>query len=341
MKRDDFNYSLPEHLIAQHPLRQRDRARLMVVDRNRKRVIHDCFANINTYLPNASCIVRNDSKVVPARLLGKRERGGGKVEVFLLKKLSDGYSYETLLRPLRRLKNDDRLIFNGGDFVARVIDWEKRIVRFDKKDISRRLETIGHIPLPPYIKRPDRAADRKYYQTVYARKAGSVASPTAGLHFTNRLLKKIEKAGHTIANVTLHINYATFKSVEEEDVTKHKMHVEEYSLTKKTLGAIQRAKEQGRKIIAVGTTSCRVLETVANGGPAGRAPLRGSTDIFIYPGFQFRMTDILLTNFHLPMSTLLMLVYAFGTIDLMAGAYEEAVNKGYRFFSYGDAMLII
>jgi S-adenosylmethionine:tRNA ribosyltransferase-isomerase len=201
------------------------------------------------------------------------------------------------------------------------------------------LEKVGHIPLPPYIKRPDRAADRKYYQTVYAKKSGSVASPTAGLHFTNRLLKSIKKDGHAIEKVTLHINYATFKPVEEEDITQHKMHVEDYSLTKKALSAICGAKAKGRKVVAVGTTSCRVLETVAKDHL--KVPLRGSTDIFIYPGFQFQMVDILLTNFHLPLSTLLMLVYAFGTKDLMVRAYREAVKKKYRFFSYGDAMLII
>ena len=341
MNLEDFNYNLPRNLIAQHPLHRRDQARLMVIDRNRKRIIHDSFSNIRKYLPKNSCIVLNDSRVVPARLLGKRERSGGKVEVFLLKRLSDGYSYKTLLRPLRRLRNEDRIVFNGGDLVAKIKDWENRIVKFNKKNISKQLEKIGHIPLPPYIKRPDRAADRKYYQTVYAQKSGSVASPTAGLHFTNRLLKSIEKDGHAIEKVTLHINYATFKPVEEADVTKHKMHVEDYSLTSKTLSAIRGAKTKGRKVVAVGTTSCRVLETVAKAGSAARPALRGSTDIFIYPGFQFQMVDILLTNFHLPLSTLLMLIYAFGTKDLMARAYREAVKEKYRFFSYGDAMLII
>ena len=336
MKLEDFNYKLPEHLIAQHPLHRRDQARLMVIDRKKKNITHDYFSNIRKYLPEESCVVLNDSKVIPARLFGKREHSGGKIEVFLLKRLSDGYSYETLMRPLRRLKDGDRIVFNKGELVARVTDREKRIVRFNKKNISGQLERIGHIPLPPYIKRPDRASDRKYYQTVYAQKGGSVASPTAGLHFTNRLLNTIEKDGHAIEKVTLHINYATFKPVEERDITKHKMHVEDYSLTKKTLSAIQGAKAKGRKIVAVGTTSCRVLESVAMSNC-----LKGNTDIFIYPGFQFRMVDILITNFHLPLSTLLMLVYAFGTKDLMVKAYREAVKKKYRFFSYGDAMVIV
>ncbi len=336
MKLEDFNYQLPEELIAQYPLHRRDKARLMVIDRKKKKISHDQFSNIREHLPEKSCIVLNDSKVVPARLLGRREHSGGKVEVFLLKRLSDGYSYEALLRPLRRLRNNDKIIFNGGDLIAKIKDKENRIVRFNKRNITEELEKIGHIPLPPYIKRSDRAADRKYYQTVYAQNAGSVASPTAGLHFTNRLLKGIEKDGHTIKKVTLHINYATFKPVEEADITKHKMHVEDYSVTKKAFHAVKRAKEGGRKIVAVGTTSCRVLESVA-----ASDQLKGNTDIFMYPGFRFKMVDILLTNFHLPLSTLLMLVYAFGTKDLMVKAYREAIKRKYRFFSYGDAMLII
>ena len=336
MTLDDFNYPLPEHLIAQYPLRRRDQARLMVIERKKRKIVHDHFSNIREHLPENSCIVLNDSKVIPARLLGKREHGGGHVEIFLLRKLSDGCSYEALLRPLRRLKTNDRIIFNGGDLVAKIKDRDNRIVQFNKKNVTGQLERIGHVPLPPYIKRPDRAVDRKYYQTVYARNVGSVASPTAGLHFTNRLLKGIKKDGHTIEKVTLHINYATFKPVEEQDITKHKMHVEDYSVTQKTLNTIKKAKTDGRKVVAVGTTSCRVLESVAVNGP-----LKGSTDIFIYPGYQFRMVDILLTNFHLPLSTLLILVYAFGTKDLMARVYREAVKKKYRFFSYGDAMLII
>ncbi|MBN1870325.1 MAG: tRNA preQ1(34) S-adenosylmethionine ribosyltransferase-isomerase QueA [Candidatus Omnitrophica bacterium] len=341
MKLEEFNYILPEHLIAQYPLRRRDQARLMVVDRKKGSIIHERFSRIRKYLPQRSCIILNDSKVIPARLLGRRQRGGGRVEVFLLKRLSDGYSYKTLLRPLRRLKDHDRLVFKGGDLIAKVEDWRNRIVRFNKRNISKQLERIGHVPLPPYIKRPDCSFDRKYYQTVYAQKPGSVASPTAGLHFTNRLLKCLQGDGHTLEKVTLHINYATFKPVEERDIAKHKMYFEDYALTKKTWGHIKRAKEEGRKVVAVGTTSCRVLETIAKKEAVGIAALRGGTDIFIYPGFQFRMVDILLTNFHLPLSTLLMLVYAFGSKDLMTSAYREAVKEKYRFFSYGDAMLIL
>lgn len=354
MKLEDFNYKLPEHLIAQHPLHRRDHARLMIVDRAKKRISHDIFSNIGKYLPPQSCVVLNDSKVIPARLLGKRA-SGGQVEIFLLNKLSDGYSYETLMRPTKRLKVDEKIIFNGGSLVAQIKDKERRIVRFNQRNINSHLNKIGHIPLPPYIKRPDCAADRKYYQTVYAQKEGSVASPTAGLHFTNQLLNRVIKAGHTIEKVTLHINYATFKPVEEQDIRDHKMHTEHYSITKKAWSAIHKIREGGRKIVAVGTTSCRVLETVGarpcsavaksiedrlrRGERA--APVRGSTNIFMYPGYKFCMTDILVTNFHLPYSTLLMLVYAFGGKDLMAKAYQEAIKEKYRFFSYGDAMMII
>jgi len=336
MKLNDFQYHLPEELIAQHPLHRRDQARLMVVDRARQMISHDVFANIARYLPEQSCLVLNDSKVVPARLLGKREGTGGRVEIFLLKKLADGYSYETLLKPLRRLKVDEKIIFNGGSLVATIKDKEKRIICFNRKNITAQLEKIGHIPLPPYIKRLDRVEDRKYYQTVYAQRSGSVASPTAGLHFTNRLLNSIQKKGHAVERVTLHINYATFKPVEVEDITQHKMHVEEYLVAQKTMNALRQVRARGRKVVAVGTTSCRVLESVA----AGR-PLKGCTDIFMYPGYRFGMIDVLITNFHLPASTLLMLVYAFGGIDLMRRAYAEAIQKKYRFFSYGDAMIIV
>lgn len=336
MNIDDFHYDLPEALIAQEPLRQRDQARLMVIDRAAGSIKHDIFKNIGQYLPQKSCVVLNDSKVIPARLQGRRQPHGGAVEIFLLKRLSDGYSFEALLRPQRRLKNDERIIFNGGKLVAQIKDRDNRIVRFNRKNITGYLNKIGHIPLPPYIKRRDNAADRTYYQTVYAQKPGSVASPTAGLHFTGRLLKRMKQAGHAIEQVTLHVNYATFKPVEERDITKHQMHTEEYSVAQKTFAALNKAKQEGRKIVAVGTTSCRVIETVAASGT-----LKGETDIFIYPGCRFRMTDILVTNFHLPFSTLLMLVYAFGTTELIKRAYQEAIKQKYRFYSYGDAMIII
>lgn len=335
MHLQEFSYDLPEELIAQHPLKERDQARLMVVDRRKESITHDVFANAGKYLPSGSLIVFNNSKVIPARLLGKREKTEGRVEIFLLKRLTDGYSYEALIRPLRRLKLEEKIIFNGGKIFARLKDAENKIVRFNRKDIPRYLNQIGHVPLPPYIKRPDEPQDKEYYQTVYARRPGSVASPTAGLHFTRDLIRRLKSEGHRLTQVTLHINYATFSPVKEADITKHKMHEEEYRVTKHAWKEVFKAKENGRKITAVGTTSCRVLETAAAG------KLAGTTNIFIYPGYSFQMTDILLTNFHLPLSTLLMLVYAFGGKELMRRAYKEAIARKYRFYSYGDAMLIV
>ncbi len=339
LKLSEFDFNLPQELIAQYPLRQRDQARLMVIDRGQQRICHDIFSNVAKHLPSNSCIVLNDSKVIPARLLGRREKTPGKVEVFLLKKLpeGDGCSYETLIRPLNRLKLNEKIQFNGGSLTAELIDIEKKIVRFNRKDVAAQLKKHGHMPLPPYIKRADEPLDHEYYQTVYARKPGSVASPTAGLHFTPALLNALREKGHAIETITLHVNLATFRMVEADDITRHKMHTEEYSLTRKSFASIQQAKAKGRKVVAVGTTSCRALETLT------KDPflLTGETDIFIYPGYTFRSVDVMITNFHLPRSTLLMLVYAFGGIKLMKEAYAQAIRGKYRFYSYGDAMIIV
>ena len=334
MNLKDFNYELPQDLIAQHPARRRDDARLMVIDRARQKITHDIFRNIGQYLPANSLIVLNNSKVVPARLLGKRQKTGGQVEIFLLKKI-DANRYEALLKPLKKIKIEEPLEFPGG-VIAYLEDKERRIVRFNKRNLENYLSRIGHMPLPPYINREDNARDRKEYQTVYARNPGSVASPTAGLHFTRTLLTGLKKAGHAVVPVTLHINYGTFKPVESEDITAHPMHWEDYRMSPAAFARVRRAKEQGTKIVAIGTTSCRVLETIAQNGQ-----LAGITNLFIYSGFSFKMIDCLITNFHLPMSTLLMLVYAFGGMGLMNKAYEEAIRQRYRFYSYGDAMLII
>lgn len=336
MKLKDFEYHLSNDLIAQYPLLQRDQARLMVVDRQTKKVTHEVFSNLGRYLPPASVIVVNDSKVIPVRLLGRREKTGGAVEVLVLNKLSDGYSYQALLRPFRRIKIDEKIIFNGGRLYAQLKDVSQRIIRFNKKNIAGDLNKIGHMPLPPYIKRPDEQLDRVYYQTVFARHEGSVASPTAGLHFTRSLLSALKDQGHPIVKVTLHINYATFQPVKVEEITRHRMPTEAYGVSPRVWETLRQAKEQKKKIVAVGTTSCRALETVAIS-----RKLKGETDIFIYPGFQFEMTDILLTNFHLPASTLFILVCAFGTRDLMMQAYKEAIRQKYRFYSYGDGMLIV
>ena len=334
MKLQDFTYELPQALIAQHPCSRRDDARLMVIDRASQTICHDIFRNLPKYLPAQSILVVNNSKVIPARLLGNREKTGGEVEIFLLKKI-DEFCYEALLRPLKKIRVGEPLAFAGG-VKAVLIDKDKRIVRFNKTHIEKHLNKIGHIPLPPYINREDTALDKKEYQTVYARTAGSVASPTAGLHFTKKLLNDLKGKGHDVCSLTLHINYGTFKPVEVDDITQHPMHWEDYSIAAKTWGQINRAKAQGRRVIAVGTTSCRVLESVATSGK-----FAGSTNIFIYPGFSFRMIDCLITNFHLPFSTLLMLVYAFGGMDLIKRAYTQAIEEKYRFYSYGDAMLIV
>jgi len=335
MQLKKFFYKLPEDLIAQTPSPRRDGARLMIIDRKKKKVSHDIFANIGKYLPLQSIIVRNNSKVIPARLLGKKLRSGGKVEIFLLKKHADG-CYEVLLKPTRKIRNGDVIAFKGSSLRAKIIDKDARVVAFNKKNILKDLEKIGHMPLPPYIRRMDTKNDRTYYQTVYARHAGSVASPTAGLHFTKSLIKDLKNQGHQFLDVTLYVNYATFKPVEEEDIRNHKMHYENYSVSPKVVDAIEKAKSKGEQIISVGTTSCRVLEAVALSGK-----LEGETNLFIYPGFRFNVVDCLITNFHLPLSTLLMLVYAFGSTTLMKKAYQEAIKKNYRFFSYGDGMIIL
>ncbi len=307
----------------------------MIVDRKNETIRHDIFAHLSKYLPEDSFIVLNDSKVVPARLLGRREKTKGKVEIFLLKKIKSN-CYQALIRPLGRLNFNEKIIFNGGNVTAQVVNFKERIVRFNKKDITKYLEKEGHMPLPPYIKRQDTERDRSDYQTVFARKRGSVASPTAGLHFTKELLNQLKREGKEIQKVTLHINHATFKPVAAEDIRDHKMFEEEYAMSPSAWENIQKVKNKGRKIVAVGTTSTRVLETAALNGK-----LKGSTNIFIYPGYSFQIVDALITNFHLPCSTLLMLVYAFGGVQLMRQAYQEAIDLKYRFYSYGDAMLIL
>jgi len=329
-----YFYQLPDELIAQKPVSKRDNARLLIIDRAQGSICHDTFDHLNKYLPVNSQLVVNNSKVIPARLLGNRPTGGA-VEAFLLNPLTDGYSYEVLLRPLKKISEGEEINFGNG--ISAVLEnKEKRIVRFNKKNIVRHLQKIGHIPLPPYIKRPDTARDKKDYQTVYAKQPGSVASPTAGLHFTDGLIKKLKNHGHRFLELTLHINYGTFKPVECPDIRFHPMHTEYYSIKPMVYKSILKAKENSRTLVAVGTTSCRVLESVAQS-----KVYTGSTSIFIYPGYQFQMVDALITNFHLPYSTLLMLVCAFGGHDLVMKAYKEAIKERYRFYSYGDAMLIL
>lgn len=333
-KLSDYGYDLPEHLIAQHPTQKRDEARLLVIDRTTQTISHDVFKNLGQYLPTESTLVVNNSKVIPARLLGEKEGSGGKVEVFLLKRLSDGVSYEVMLRPLAKIKETHTLVF-GDNFWCQLVDREKKIVRFNRPDVLEMAHTYGHIPLPPYIKRTGGKAtkdDVVDYQTVFARHPGSVAAPTAGLHFTKDLEVGIRTLGCSFEQVTLHVGYGTFKPVECEDVTKHPMHFERYSVSEAAWGRIQQAK----KVVAVGTTSCRVIESICRG-----FKLKDETNLFLYPGKTFKRVDALVTNFHLPYSTLLMLVYAFGGTQLMKKAYVEAVKNEYRFYSYGDGMIIL
>jgi len=329
-----YFYQLPSELIAQEPCARRDQARLLIVDRRQGSIRHDTFDHLNKYLPLNSHLVVNNSKVIPARLLGHRSTGG-EVEIFLLNALKDGYSYEVLLRPLKKIREGETINFGKG-INATLENKEKRIVRFNKKNIVRYLAQVGHIPLPPYIKRPDTSQDVQDYQTVYAKEPGSVASPTAGLHFSKELIKQIKAQGHHFHELTLHINYSTFKPVECDDIRHHPMHTEYYSVKPAVQKSIFKVKEDSKTLVAVGTTSTRVLEAMAQS-----KVYTGSTNIFIYPGYSFKMVDALITNFHLPYSTLLMLVCAFGGYDLIMKVYKEAIKERYRFYSYGDAMLLI
>ncbi len=332
---NSYFYELPESLIAQHPLRKRDQARLMIIDRQKQQLVHDTFNHIHKYLPSQTSFVINNSKVIPARLLGVKSDTGGQVEVFLLKALNDEYSFEALLKPLKKINVGQTLDFGKG-LQAQLIDKEQRIVKFNQKNILKILEKSGHIPLPPYIKREDDLSDRKYYQTVYAKTLGSVAAPTAGLHFTNTLIGKLKLKGYQFLASTLHIGYGTFKPIECQDIRSHIMHEEAYEISASIYQKLLKAKKDNRSICAIGTTSCRVLESIGHG-----SSLKGITNLFAYPGFSFTMTDCLVTNFHLPYSSLLMLVCAFGGYDLVMKAYNEAIKEKYRFYSYGDAMLII
>ena len=358
MSLKDFYYDLPDDFIAQRPVKDRSSSKLLILDRSSETIRHDVFSNIGSYLPERSQIFFNNSKVIPARFLGRKESTsdfsenshsdfsenshsdfsensqGAVIEVFVLKKLNE-YCYESMIRPLKRLKDGDCIRFDD-DLTAIVLDREKRIVRFNKNNIFDHMERIGHIPLPPYIKREDTLDDRNDYQTVYAKRKGSLAAPTAGLHFTKDLIYSLKDKGHAIRYVTLHVGYGTFKPIEVEDITQHRMHTESYEMTETMKSNLLKGREEGRSIVCVGTTTCRVLESFGKTGQ-----LNGDTNIFIYPGFSFKMTDILVTNFHMPESTLLILVSAFASKDFIMRAYQEAIRNNYRFFSYGDAMVIL
>jgi S-adenosylmethionine:tRNA ribosyltransferase-isomerase len=336
MKLSDFDYHLPKELIAKYPAQPRDSCRLMVLNRKDKTIEHRIFRDVIDYLKPGDTLVLNNTKVIPARLIGKKEKTNANIEVFLLRPIEDNI-WEALIKNLRRLKKNQKIIISD-DFYVEFLDRddEKAIVKIHSKDIKSDLEKYGHVPLPPYIERQDEEKDKDYYQTVFAEKEGSVASPTAGLHFTKELLEKIKEKSVNIAYITLHVGLGTFKPVKTEDITKHKMHEEYFTIPKETLEMIKKTKENKKSVVAVGTTVVRALETYGKFGKT-----EGFTDIFIYPPYEFKIVDRLITNFHLPKSTLIMLVSAFADRDFILRAYNEAVKERYRFFSYGDAMLIV
>jgi len=336
MKLSDFDYHLPKELIAKYPAQPRDSCRLMVLNRKDKTIEHRIFRDVIDYLKPGDTLVLNNTKVIPARLIGKKEKTNANIEVFLLRPIEDNI-WESLIKNVRRLKKNQKIIISDDFYVEFLSkDDEKAIVKIHSKDIKSDLEKYGHVPLPPYIEREDEEKDKDYYQTVFAEKEGSVASPTAGLHFTKELLEKIKEKGVNIAYITLHVGLGTFKPVKTEDITKHKMHEEYFTIPKETLEMIKKTKENKKSVVAVGTTVVRALETYGKFGKT-----EGFTDIFIYPPYEFKIVDKLITNFHLPKSTLLMLVSAFADRDFILRAYNEAVKEKYRFFSYGDAMLIV
>lgn len=344
MRVDDFDYNLPAELIAQHPAQKRDESRLMVVDRASGAVSHRHFYDIGDYLRPGDCLVLNSSKVLPARLLGRKAGTGGAVE-FLLLKRQEGELWQALVRPGKKLRPGDRAEFSAEPYLAgEVVDYGPdgtRLVRFHHEGIFLEvLEQVGRMPLPPYIDRDSEEEDKDRYQTVYCREEGSVAAPTAGLHFTEELLAQLREKGVNIAYVTLHVGIGTFRPVKCETVEEHHMHFEEYQLDEENAALINRSRAAGGRIVAVGTTSTRTLESIAAEDGSVR-PCSGSTDIFIYPGYRFKAVDSLITNFHLPKSTLMMLISAFYDREAVLKAYEEAVQMRYRFFSYGDSMMFL
>lgn len=341
MKTADFDYELPQELIAQDPLEQRDSSRLLILDKKTGERTHRIFHDIIDYLHEGDCLVINNTKVIPARLIGEREGTGGKVEVLLLKRKTDNV-WETLVKPGKKARPGMRLSFGGGLLhaeVQEVVDEGNRLIRFEYEGIFEEiLDQLGQMPLPPYI--THQLKDKNRYQTVYAKYEGSAAAPTAGLHFTEELLQQIQEKGVKIARVTLHVGLGTFRPVKVDDVTQHHMHTEFYHVSQEAADIINETKKQGGRVICVGTTSCRTIESAADGQGVVQAT-EGDTDIFIYPGYQFKVLDCLITNFHLPESTLLMLVSALAGKENIMAAYKEAVEMKYRFFSFGDAMLII
>jgi len=341
MKTSDFFYELPEELIAQDPLEDRTASRLLVLDRKTDKLEHKIFSDVIDYLKPGDCLVINNTRVIPARLIGEKEGTGGKVEILLLKRRENDV-WESLVKPGKKLRPGARVTFGDGRLKAEILEIAEegnRLVKFYYEGIFEEiLDSLGEMPLPPYI--THKLEDKEMYQTVYAKFDGSAAAPTAGLHFTNELLEKIRQKGIKIASITLHVGLGTFRPVKVEDVNNHHMHTEWYEVNKEAAEIINETKKNGRRVICVGTTSCRTIESVADENGLMSAKT-GETDIFIYPGYKFKVMDGLITNFHLPESTLVMLVSAFAGKERVLSAYESAVKERYRFFSFGDAMILI
>ena len=342
MKVDLFDFHLPEELIAQVPLKTRTDSRLMVVNKETGKINHEIFKNISEYLREGDCLVLNDTKVLPARLFGVKKDTGAKIEVLLLKQL-EGDQWETLIKPAKRVKTGTEIVFGDGLLTAvctaeaehggRVLDFKYQGIFYEV------LDQLGEMPLPPYIK--EQLEDRDRYQTVYAREPGSAAAPTAGLHFTEELLNEVKEKGVHVAFITLHVGLGTFRPVSVDDVLEHDMHSEFYTVTEETANLLNGVRRNGGRIITVGTTSTRTLETIASASNGMFSEGSGWTNIFIYPGYEFKAIDGMITNFHLPKSTLIMLVSALAGRENILNAYNTAVSERYRFFSFGDAMLII
>ena len=336
----DFNYDLPEELIAQDPLEDRSSSRLMVLHKDTGRIEHKIFRDIIDYLNPGDCLVINDTKVIPARLMGIKEDTGAAIEVLLLKRNADDV-WECLVKPGKKARTGARIVFGEGLLVGEIVDVIEdgnRMIKFHYEGIFEEiLDKLGQMPLPPYI--THKLQDKNRYQTVYARNEGSAAAPTAGLHFTKELLERIKEKGVNVVSITLHVGLGTFRPVKVDKIEEHHMHTETFNISKEAADTINRARAAGGRVIAVGTTSCRTLESAA--ADDGTIPARsGDTDIFIYPGYKFKAIDCLITNFHLPESTLIMLVSALAGRDNIMNAYETAVKERYRFFSFGDAMFI-
>lgn len=343
MKTSELDYYLPEELIAQDPIEKRDQSRLMVVDRRTEKIEHKSFRDLLSYLKPDDLIVRNDTRVIPARLFGKKYRTGGKVEALLLKKHSTDI-WECLLKTSGHIQSGTQILFDDNleGTVVELLEDGRKIIKFSSSEqIENQIEKIGVIPLPPYIHHPLKDPER--YQTIYANYKGAVASPTAGLHFTNDLFSEITSLGIQIENVTLHISLDTFKPIKAELVEDHKLYSEYCTITPETAASITKAKREGRRIISIGTTTTRVLESVSEVTPDGIVihPFNGWADIFITPGYKFKTVDALITNFHLPRSSLILLVGAFTGLDFIKKSYQAAIQEKYRFYSFGDAMLIL